>query len=75
MYFINKSEVGETLVSCIINYRKDKIIQYIEENGLPVVNIFKDENDEQLEQEHTMTPRFQEPLNILGKISFKEVFC
>lgn len=61
------------MVSSILNYKKEKIIQYIEENGLPVVNIFKADDDCTLEQEHTLTPRFQDAPFVPSKISTKEV--
>ena len=67
----------EVLVESIKCSTKDKLIQHIEDNGLPVINIFKCQValKEDLPCEETKqcsTPRFQEAGDI-SKISYKEV--
>ena len=65
-------------MECIQSCNKDKIIQYIEDNGLPVVNIFKtiatEDNLSEKEngKEDECTPRFEDCKDE-SKISHKEV--
>ena len=76
LYSVNKNENGEVLVESIYACKKEKLIKYIEENGLPVINIFKSlaiEGEDCLsEGQEESTPRFQECIDIT-KISYKEV--
>ena len=65
----------ESIYAC----KKEKLIKYIEDNGLPVINIFKSlalEGEDCLsegeKEEKEDTPRFQECVDVT-RISYKEV--